>query len=90
MSTFLCPSCCGETRVLQTRVYGKEANERILRRRRCQSCKERFTTQETIVDDVHVWRKNARINPTATANASNPGATSPSDSALSEVSVHVL
>ena len=39
-----CPECRGLTEVMQTRARG----DVICRRRRCQLCKERFTTYEKI------------------------------------------
>lgn len=55
-----CPTCQGDTKVLETRYV--EENNSLKRRRECLSCGKRFTTFEKLEDTVlMVQKKNGRM-----------------------------
>ena len=52
-----CPSCQGESGVIDSRPIGKTTR----RRRECKSCKHRWTTFEINADEMHALWKLTKI-----------------------------
>lgn len=53
--SYPCPKCKSDTQCYDTRATKRKPGVR--RRRICKKCKEKFSTMEIIIDDLHMFQQ---------------------------------